>query len=153
MLLTVDELGTWAGVEVDPSDPWAIAVMTAASNKVRSIAEQPTWTRTTAPARAREIACHLAARSFLNRTAVSREGVGPISESRVEELSRTMHLTEAEEKELVRLAPDPAAAGGTGGALWIQPLHVSTPLADDTIIVSGMRYADPGDSYAFTPLA
>lgn len=134
MLLTVSDLAVWAQRDVAPDDAWALAVVEAASDVVRAAAQQPTWLKATAPARARQIASHLAARTFKNPDSVQREGnLGPLGgDAVVEELARAMHLTEAEKLELAGLAP--AGAAGGGGGFWVQP-------------TTGSEAAEPGDVY------
>jgi len=152
-LLTVSEMSVWTRQEIDPADAWALTVVAAASDVVRAAARQPTWTRATAPVRARQIASHLAARTFTNPGSVSSEGLGPISERRVEELSRALHLTEAEQSELERLAPT-----GARGALWIQPVGSNALVSQPVFLAASaasdwlIEYAHPDDAYAFTPL-
>lgn len=127
-LVTISELSAWARQEVGYDDAWAITVLEAASELVRSAAGQPTWERATAPARAKQICAHVAARTYLNPDSVSSEGnLGPLGGDRiVEELAKALHLTAAERDELGAMAPAGGGAGGRGG-LWVQPIN-STPL-------------------------
>lgn len=136
MLLTVVDLVVWCkplGVTVDPADEFALEIVLAASDKVRSAASQPTWDIATAPTRARQIASHLAARSFTNFESIATDGaLGPLGgDRRVEELARALHLTAAEEAELEALGP----IGGPGGRgdLWIQPIDGGSALEADTL--------------------
>lgn len=152
-LVTVLELQAWPGAEgADFGDAFTTQILEAASEKVRLAARQPTWTRETAPIRARQIAWHLAGRSYANPGSLSRENIGPLGESRVEDLARALHLTAAEEVELEALAPAGAIPMPGQGTLWVQPLRLETPLDDGDIIISGMVYAHPDDAFAFTPL-
>jgi hypothetical protein len=133
-LLTIPELGVWAQQDVGYDDEWAAAVLDAASDVVRTAASQPTWTRDTAPVRARQIASHLAARSYKNPDSIVGEGaLGPVGGDRfVEELAKALHLTAAEIEELGKLAPSTAA--GSGG-LWIQPIN-ATPVEDGDVYLA-----------------
>ncbi len=133
-LLTMRDLDAWVTTqEVDPGDEWGKICIAAASDKVRSTANQPTWTIATAPVRARQIAAHLASRSFVNPESISTDGaLGPLGgDRRVEELSRALHLTAAEILELEGMSP----AGGVGGgsSLWIQPIDGGGVLGEDTL--------------------
>jgi hypothetical protein len=129
-LLTISELAVWAQETIEPDDEWAAAVLEAASDVVRDAANQPTWLRTTAPPRARQIASHLAARSYKNPDSIVGEGnLGPVGGDRfVEELAKALHLTAAEREELGRLGP----AGATAGkGLWVQPFNATPYTAGD----------------------
>lgn len=152
-LVALSDFATWTGLELDAAaeDQLANLMIQAASEKVRSTASQPLWTVQNAPLRARQIATHLAVRSYQNPEAVEREGnLGPLGgDQRVREFAMTLHLTQAETIELLGLAPESVQSAGS--ALWVQPLHVSVPLPTD-IVIGNVVYADQGDAYAFTPL-
>lgn len=140
MLLTIPDLRAWArNSEIADDDPWALIVIEAASDLVRETAQQPTWTRESAPPRARQIASHLAARSYSNPDSIEFEGAtGPIGgDRRAEEFAKSLHLTEAERLELEGMWP--AGSTGGGGGLWVQPVgggiaavDGDTYLADDS---------------------
>ncbi len=155
-LATIDELRTWPGLaDVGYDDALAVRILEAASDAVRLAAGQPAWTRASAPPRARQIAWHLASRSYANPGSVIREGIGPLNEARSEDLAQAMHLTKAERDELASMSP--AAETGAlpgqqqGGVLWVQPLTKSTPAEDSDIVISNVAYAHADDAYAFTP--
>lgn len=155
-LLTLDDLAVWTRTEIADDDDWAPTVVEAASEVVRMAAGQPGWTMLSAPPRARQIAAHLAARSYLNPESVVREGIGPLSEARAETLAQALHLTKTEQAELASMSPLalpgglPGQSAGRGGVLWVQPLHTSTPLEGD-IVIGNIAYGHPDDAYAFTP--
>lgn len=129
-LLSIPDLSVWVvglgGSAIEVDDEFAQAMVEAASDAVRTAAKQPTWTasgETAAPSRAKQIASHLAARSYLNPTSIQGEGnLGPLGGDRfVEELAKALHLTEAERDELAGMAP----SGSSGGGLWIQPINAT----------------------------
>lgn len=130
-LLTIPELAAWAREPVGYDDPWAQLVIESASELVCTTARQPTWTRETAPARAKQIAGHLAARSFKNPDSIEFEGaVGPLGgDRRSEAVAVALHLTDAERAELERLSP-----GVAGGGLWVQPMTSGTATAGDVYL-------------------
>jgi hypothetical protein len=156
-LTTIEELRTWPGLaDVGFEDALAVRMIEAASDAVRLAAGQPAWTRASAPPRARQIAWHLAARSYANPGSVVREGIGPLNEARSEDLATALHLTTAERAELASMSPlaNPGdlPGGRQGGVLWVQPLMKSTLVSDGDIVISNVAYAHADDAYAFTPL-
>lgn len=121
LLVSVGELRVWAREpEIADDDAFANEILYAASEAVRAAARQPTWDIATAPPRARQICAHLAARSFLNPDSIQREGnLGPVGgDSRVEEMSVALQLTERETAELEGMRP----TGSNGRGLWVQPV-------------------------------
>lgn len=159
-LLTVADLKIWPGVEADleADDPWALFCISAASTKVNDVAGHPEWTKLSAPPRARQIALHLTARSFLNPDSVIQEGnTGPLGGDRIaDDFAHAFELTPSEEAELAGLVPGAALAGK---GLWIQPLtpgvEMELPdvfLLDDSGSDWAIPYASWEDSWAFTPL-
>lgn len=119
-LLTVAELATWARTEIADDDPFANAVVDAATLVVVSQCgfPVPEWTTSSAPPVARLITIQLAKRTYLNPDAVIAEGgIGPIGGDRfVEDFARTLELTP---NELAKLADvDPATASASGN-LWV----------------------------------
>lgn len=119
-LLSITELATWTRQVIADDDPFALAVISAASLRVREVASQPDWTLLTAPPSARLIAIQLAKRTYLNPDAVVAEGgLGPIGGDRfIEDFARTLELTEYERTTLEGLAP--AGEVGKGSRLWVQ---------------------------------
>lgn len=152
MIINTGDFATWARVDLTTitEDELATLMMQAASDKVRTVAGHPEWTLTDVPIRARQIATHLAVRSYLNPESVERDGnLGPLGgDTRVRELSIALHLTEAEEAELRDL--NVAAVAASQSALWIQPLRMSVPTGDGDILLGSLAYGHEDDSYAFT---
>lgn len=159
-LVTVDDLAQWlllSGVELTPADtPKAQLVIDAASIVVQDAAAQPTWDLETTPARAKLITVQLAKRTYLNPDATSRTGVGPLSESTIEDFARTLELTPTERADLAAMAPGVSASSGS---LWTQPIEVrpsARPLDVYVADSSGsdwmIPYLHPDDAYAMTPL-
>lgn len=145
MLLTVSELTIWCrplGVDVDPADPFVPELIAAASDKVRTAAGVgDLWPDVaSAPSRARQIASHLAARSYANPESITTDGsLGPLGgDRRAEDLSRALHLTASEEAELISLGK--AVLGTGNGGLWIQPVGI------DNTVQSLDAYLYAGDS-------
>lgn len=123
-LVSIPELGVWCRQEIGYDDEFAVAILEAASEVVRSAARHAEWTAKTVPARAKQICAHLAARSYLNPDSVVGEGsIGPLGGDRyVEALATALHLTAAEREELETMA----SAGSARGSLWIQPVGSNT---------------------------
>lgn len=140
-LLNLSDLAVWAREAIPPEDPWALAVIDAASWLVRNTAGFPLWTATDAPPRARQIASHVAARSYKNPDSVVTEGaLGPLGGDRtVEELARALHLTDGERAELEAMRPE--ATGPSSGDLWIQPTGL-----DDSVASLDAYLSDTGGS-------
>lgn len=136
-LLSINELSIWVQEDLDAGDLFARRMIEAASDRVRAAAGQPDWTVATAPVRARQIASHLAARSYKNPDSAQYQGaLGPIGGDRiVQELAASLHLTEAETLELERLG---GAAGGTGtgNGLWYQPLDGGATLSSGDVFLT-----------------
>lgn len=149
-IISIADLSIVAREAIAADDPFALWIIDAASEAVRSTAGQPTWDSLTAPTRARNITAHLAARSYLNFDSVTRENIGPIGSSTAEELAKALHLTNAEREELIGLAGGTQPAGG--GGMWVQPLSdpVQTTTLGDTVYLSDssgslLAYYDPND--------
>lgn len=145
LLVSLSELAIWPGIGMIPEDArdFASYVLEAASEKVRLAAAQPGWTADSVPRRAKQIAWHLAARTYLNPDSVLAEGgVGPLGGDRtVEDMARALHLTSAEAEELALLAPEGSTAAG-GGGLWIQPIDGGTQVSDGTIYLTDSSGSD-----------
>lgn len=133
-LLTLDELRTWTRRTIADADPFATAVISAASLKVLNECNNPVeWVDvSTTPAMARMIAVQLAKRTYLNPDAiVAPGGVGPIGGDRyVEDFARTLELTESELETLAKL--EGVTTQGEQSGFWV--LQVGEPEGVDPIL-------------------
>lgn len=160
-LITIQDLNGWIpGREIEPDDTLATNVISAASLVVSETARHPEWTRTgatAAPARAKLICVLLAKRTYLNPNAVVREGsIGPIGgDAYVEDLVRTMELTEAEIATLQGFIGD--GTGSTVGGLWVQPTTRGELETGDVFIPDSggsdwmIPYGDASEEFWFSP--
>lgn len=119
-LLTVPELAVWARQEIAVDDPFALAVIAAASLKTRQVAGFPDWTAADVPPVAKMICTQLAKRTYLNPDSVIAEGgLGPIGGDRyVEDFARALEFTQAETDALLDLVGGEPSGDGR---LWVQP--------------------------------
>ncbi len=122
-LLTLPELRTWTRRAIPDADPFALAVISAASLKVLDECNNPEdWTSLNlVPAMVRMIAVQLAKRTYKNPDAIIAEGgIGPLGGDRfIEDFARTLELTAAE---LDTLAKVTGVDAKSEGGLWVQPL-------------------------------
>lgn len=152
-LLTMAELRTWTRREIADDDAFALAVIDAASLKVRQAASQPDWTIDTVVPAARLIAIQLAKRTYLNPDAVIAEGgIGPIGGDRyIEDFARTLELTDLEREDLEGMSP---AAATAGNGLWVQPMTRGDLESTETVYYfddSGSDWAIPMYEETVTP--
>lgn len=119
LLVTPQDIEAWGQLTPGSlvNDVLAIRICNGVSVLVRE-AGSPDWTAATIPPRAKLIAEIKAKNYYLNPTSLVQEGVGPISERRLDEAVHNMALTEAERATLAELA---GAAGTSDTGLWVQP--------------------------------
>lgn len=126
-LVPVKALATLLRITIDSQDPYALMVLTQASNTVRSAAREPGWVRVDAegdlgpgqsevPSEAQDITVWLAMRAYNNPRNLERRTAGPISESFRDTGVYGLELTPDERSRLARLG----SSGSTG--FWVQPL-------------------------------
>ncbi len=139
-MLDVAELEVWCRKPIagTPKEPFAIAVLQAASLVVADKANHADWLADDfpgpLPGRAKLICTLLAKRSFLNPDSVISEGgIGPIGGDRyVEEMAKFLTLTDQEIADLEDL-DDGSGAGGTGGLWTMEITSGRGPWLGDTI--------------------
>lgn len=124
-LFTAAELDVWVrGEVVVDTDPFAQAIIGAASLKLREECAHWDWTAATVPATPKLIALQLAKRAFENDRGIIAEGnTGPIGGDRfLEDYARTLQFLPEEREQLQAYGGPGATADGTGGGqLWVQP--------------------------------
>lgn len=149
-LLTIAELSIWAQRDIDADDPFANSVIDAASMLVR-LYGSANWTIESAPPRAKLIATLMARDYFKNPDRITSEGVGPLSERRIDDVARGMVVTDAEKAELAALAagsPIVQPAGG-GAELWSITTTRGVVEMDRGRPVGGTRYAYDSNGMLF----
>lgn len=129
-LVTLPELRTWTREDIPDDDPFALAILKAVSIVVRDEGLS-TWEIDTAPERVLLIAQMLAFRSYTNPSSEVQTTTGPVSARVVEEMAKTLVLTEDEKAKLHELAEEPEAVN-TG--LWTQRTRREEMLAHDATI-------------------
>jgi len=136
-LVTIPALSIWVQQEIAEDDPFAIAIINAASLVVSQTARRyPEWLEPDAvvPDRAKLIAVLLAKRTYQYPDPITNTApIGPIGGERlIEDFVRTMHLTDEERAELEAMAPEgvipPPGAGQlfTFDTSWYAPEAVTT---------------------------
>jgi hypothetical protein len=145
LLVKLDELETL--LKVPPGtlngDAYTELMMRAASDKVRSVANQPRWELeitslddVLAPTRAGFIALWLAKRAWEDKGNLIRRTAGPISSTFSEDGVRGLQLEDDEREWLEGHGPD----GGSG--VWIMKHHGTG--------VSRRPFAETPDGYSFS---
>lgn len=135
-LFTAAELDVWVrGETVGEQDPFAQAIISAASLKLREECAHPEWTAATVPALPKLIGLQLAKRSYENDRGVVGEGsVGAIGGDRfLEDYARSLQFLPEELQQLVPYGGDGVdTPGGGNGQLWVQPTTGGTRV-DETV--------------------
>lgn len=147
-LFTAAELDVWVrGETVSADDPFAQAIISAASLKLREECKHPEWTAATVPAMPKLIALQLAKRSYENdRGVVGEGGIGPIGGDRfLEDYARSLQFLD---EELAQLASYGGAGGSTStgvGELWVQPTTGGTRVDETAYYFTQSQNGDVSD--------
>lgn len=144
-LLTERELALWTQTTeaAIAADPFAAEVREKVSAYVRSVAKQTieTWTLANLPADVKVIVLWMAKRTYQNPDQIVQEGVGPLSERRLDEAAMGMALTESERQTLEDYAN--SSSGGVGGGLYT--ISIDDTARDSQVPVTVFV---PDDSYS-----
>jgi hypothetical protein len=154
-LVSVPELAVWTRQDIEPDDPFALAVLANATGLIVDFCHHPEWedAPNDAPRTARMVCLIVAARTFTNPDQEVSSSVGPISSRVAEEMAAGMTLTEAEEDQLSGLIGD--STTGVNG-LWVLSTTRGTVQPYEPVLLydnSGspwpIEYADPNDTTFF----
>lgn len=133
-LFTVAELDVWVrGETISEADPFARAIVAAASLKLLEECGQPGWTASTIPPLPKLIALQLAKRSYENdRGVVGEGGIGPIGGDRfLDDYARSLQFLPEELAQLADYGGSGSVGTSDGGTLWVQPTAGGTgPVRD-----------------------
>ena len=141
-LITERELALWTQTPeaTIAADPFAAEVREKVSDFVRFVAGQTreTWTTATVPYDARVIILWMAKRTYQNPDQVVQEGLGPLSERRLDEAALGMALTESERETLEGYRP----GGAPGSGLYVISTAGPAPATQQAVVFV------PDDSYS-----